>query len=64
MSDILKQFGQDSSQPQQPRAKDGGELEPDAQIPYCPPVGPSGQMKQGPGIGGTNHGNCGTQGKH
>ena len=32
-------------------------------LPYSPPVGPKGQMRQGPGLGGTNHGNCGTQGR-
>lgn len=32
-------------------------------LPYSPPVGPKGQMDKGPGLHGTNHGNCGTQGK-
>jgi hypothetical protein len=33
------------------------------ELPYSPPVGPKGQMQQGPGLHGTNHGNCGTQGR-
>lgn len=33
-------------------------------IPYSPPQGPKGQSHEGPGLGGTNHGNCGTQGRH
>ena len=34
-------------------------------LPYKPPVGPKNQMSPGPGLrGGTNHGCCGTQGKH
>lgn len=63
MSDILKQYGNDSRQEQKPRASSGGctEAKP---LSYDKPVGPSGQMKEGPGIGGTNHGQCGTQGKH
>jgi len=32
-------------------------------IPYKPPVGPTDQMRQRPGLGGTNHGNSGTQGR-
>lgn len=32
--------------------------------PYSPPQGPKGQSHEGPGLGGTNHGNCGTQGRH
>lgn len=30
-------------------------------LPYDPPKGPKGQMHEGPGLGGTNHGKCGTQ---
>ena len=30
-------------------------------LPYSTPVGPKGQDHKGPGLGGTNHGNCGTQ---
>ncbi len=32
-------------------------------LPYDPPVGPKGQSNSGPGLGGTNHGTCGTQQK-
>lgn len=60
--DILSQYGSDSSEPQAPRATNGGQCTPKP-IPYSPPKGPSGQMRQGPGLGGTNHGNTGTQGK-
>lgn len=42
--------------------RDGGKPE-KKDLPYSPPVGPSGQMRQGPGLGGTNHGTSGTQGK-
>ena len=62
MADILKQFGGDSRQPQMARASNGGKQTPKP-IPYCPPKGPTGQMRQGPGLGGTNHGTAGTQGK-
>ncbi len=40
----------------------GGRAEPKP-MPYDPPKGPTGQMQQGPGLHGTNHGPCGTQGK-
>lgn len=43
------------------RATNGGQCQPKP-LPYSPPVGPKGQT-HGPGIGGTNHGNAGTQGK-
>lgn len=33
-------------------------------IDYSPPKGPSGQSRESPGLGGSNHGNCGTQGRH
>lgn len=32
-------------------------------LPYSPPKGPSSQSHEGPGLGGTNLGQCGTQGK-
>lgn len=62
MADILNEFGYDANSPQAPRATNGGCCDPKP-IPYSPPKGPSGQMQQGPGTHGTNHGNCGTQGK-
>ncbi len=52
--------GPDTSKPQAPRATSGGVKEAKP-LPYSPPKGPSGQMRQGPGLGGTNHGNCGSQ---
>ena len=61
--DILGEFGRDSSAPQRPRATNGGQME-KKELPYSPPVGPKGQMEKGPGLHGTNHGCCGTQGKH
>lgn len=54
--------GPDHNSPQKPRAAEGGVCEAKP-LPYSPPVGPSGQMQQGPGIHGTNHGNAGTQHK-
>jgi hypothetical protein len=40
----------------------GGKPEPKP-LPYSPPKGPTTQGHKGPGLGGTNHGTCGTQGK-
>lgn len=60
--DILSEYGPESSQPQKARATHGGCCD-TKELPYDPPKGPSGQMRQGPGLGGTNHGNCGSQGK-
>jgi len=57
--DILGMYGPEKSMGN--RAKNGGQVEVKP-LPYSPPVGPKGQT-HGPGIGGTNHGNCGTQGK-
>lgn len=62
--DILSGFGKDIPHPQSPRATDGGKLEV-KDLPYDNPVGPS-NINDGrtPGLHGSNHGNCGTQGKH
>lgn len=62
MSDILSNYGKDSRQTQVGRATNGGQqsVKP---LPYSPPVGPTNQMRQGPGLGGTNFGNCGYQSK-
>lgn len=57
--DILSQFGPERTNGSRP--SNGGRIEPKP-LPYSSPVGPKGQTT-GPGIGGTNHGNCGTQGK-
>lgn len=60
--DILNEYGNDSGAPQKPRATNGGKLEVKP-LPYNPPVGIKNQTK-GVGIGGMNHGCCGTQGKY
>lgn len=59
--DILRQFGPESS-PGSKRAECGGVCVA-KELPYSPPVGPKGQSNNSPGLGGTNHGNAGTQGK-
>lgn len=61
--DILSEYGRDSATKEVGRATNGGQQMP-KEIPYSPPQGPSGQMNEGPGLHGTNHGCCGTQGKH
>lgn len=61
--DILSDYGRDSATAQKPRATNGGHFTP-TPINYSPPKGPSGQMQQGPGIHGDNHGCCGTQGEY
>lgn len=33
-------------------------------IDYKPPVGPTSQSREAPGLGGTNHGNSVKQGRH
>lgn len=58
--DILSEYGSDKSSGGR-RATCGG-VEEAKPLPYSPPVGPKNQTR-GPGIGGTNHGCCGTQGK-
>jgi len=59
--DILSEFGNDSGAGEVARASGGG-----AQTPkptsYSPPTGRAGSTSS-PGLGGSNHGNCGTQGK-
>lgn len=63
--EILSYYGPDSSQPQAPRAKSGGVTEAKTGR-YDPPKGPTNMMHsgKGPGYSATNHGMCGTQGKH
>jgi len=63
MSDILKMYGPDSSQPQAPVATSGGVTEAKP-LPYSPPQGPIGIGNRSASLGGTNHGCCGTQGKY
>jgi hypothetical protein len=59
--DFLGEFGSDSMPDS--RASGGGQMA-QKPIPYSPPTGAVIPMSQKPGIGGTNHGCCGTQGKH
>lgn len=59
--DILSEYDNNSMGGN--RATNGGQCEP-KEIKYSPPQGPTGQSRQGPGLGGDNHGPCGTQGKH
>jgi hypothetical protein len=62
MSDILNEYGKDSGAGQKPRATNGGHCEPKP-LSYDPPKGPTNQMRNGPGLGGSNMGTCGTQRK-
>lgn len=56
--------GPDHNSPQVARAECGGvEMSKVKPIPYSAPVGPTNQMRQGPGLGGDNH-RVGTQGTH
>lgn len=60
--DILGEFGPEASSGN--RASNGGEMMPKP-IPYSPPVGPTTFSHEGPGLADhTNHGCCGSQGKH
>lgn len=60
--DILSEFGPEAKSGS--RAECGGvKMEYVKPIPYSPPRGPTEQMRQRPGLGGTNHGNSGTQGR-
>ena len=62
MKDFHSEFGPERTSGS--RASNGGQME-KKDRPYDPPKGPNHQNHQGPGlIGGTNHGTCGTQGKH
>jgi hypothetical protein len=62
--DILSEFGNDSSQPQRPRAASGGCTEAKDVMDYQSPTGPKYITRTGPGLrGGTNFGNAGSQGK-
>lgn len=58
--DILSEYGPEATSGN--RAANGGKME-KKELPYSPPKGPTSQMQQGPGLHGTNHGCCGTQGK-
>jgi hypothetical protein len=57
--DILTEYGPESK-PGGNRAGCGGVTEA-KELPYSPPIGP--RNKTTPGTSGTNHGQCGSQGK-
>lgn len=62
MAEILNDYSDNSSMSGN-RASNGGQQTP-KDLPYSPPQGPKGITQgNGPGIGGTNHGNNGTQGR-
>ena len=62
--DILSMYGNDSTTSQAARATNGGKM-PVSPIPYSAPKGPTTFSHEGPGLADhTNHGCCGTQGKH
>ena len=60
--DILSQYGDDSHQPKAARARSGGVKSARDVRSYQPPQGPTSISNRGPGLGGSNYGNCGTQG--
>lgn len=62
-SDILSMYGPGTEQSMAPQSSNGGKQTPKP-LDYKPPVGPKGiGDPKTPGIHGSNHGNCGTQGK-
>lgn len=63
MRDILSEFGPDADKPQ-PAVADCGGVKEVKSIPYSTPVGPIGISNRSVGLGGTNLGNAGSQGKH
>lgn len=63
MADVFEGWPSAGS-PQATRATNGGKQEVKP-IPYSPPCGPSNiNDPQSPGLHGTNHGTCGTQGRY
>lgn len=64
MSDILNEFGPDTSQSDAGRATSGGQQTPRDVRNYSAPVGPKNiNDPKGPGLHGDNCGTCGTQGR-
>ena len=62
--DILSEYGKDVPHPTVAPATSGGCKEAKPIANYKPPVGPKGiNDSKTPGLHGTNHGVCGTQGK-
>lgn len=59
--DILSEYGPDTHKPQASRMSKNGPAE-SGSCSYSPPKGPIGIGHSGPGLGGTNYGNAGTQG--
>ena len=60
---FLEEFNSEDPGEQKPRATNGGRMDPKP-IPYSPPMGPNNiNDPKTPGIHGTNHGPCGTQGR-
>jgi hypothetical protein len=57
--DILGDYGPESKSGS--RASNGGQVPVRDVRNYAPPQGPTDMMRKGPGLGGTNLGNCGTQ---
>jgi hypothetical protein len=60
--ELHSEYGPESK-PGGRRAECGGVSEAKP-LPYDPPKGPAEHMRAKPGLGGDNHGNKGTQGKH
>jgi len=55
--DILREYGPDSSQPQQASSSNGGRITPRDVNNYQSPQGPKGIMgNESPSLGGSNHG--------
>lgn len=61
--DILSEYGPDTPKPQERSMSKNGPVD-DKPLRYSEPCGPIGIGHRGPGLGGTNLGNCGTQGNY
>ena len=61
--DILSEYGPESKRNSSGECCGGVEMAEVKPIPYSPPVGPTNQMRRAPGLGGTNIGKAGTQGR-